>query len=240
MDAVFDVRAGPLREALTVVATQDTDCTVTPLDDGGLRVSQRSVDGVSMAVVDLPGICTPVTGLPTEPFGIRMAPWIGALTAPTVRIALSDGRVRLESGRVGTVLPLYPVGDVPRAPRLEPTATAVVTSDDLMGLVRATPAKWSEAYRVAVSPDGVTVTAHDGTGLGVDLTVPAADCVSCDGSATAAYPWTRWADMLRSLPRGTLVGLSLSDDFPCRVDVSGDGWEGVWMVAPFIEEDGMG
>lgn len=234
---VFDVDATALVEALTVAGTQDRDVTVIPMGDSW-RIAQRSSDSVAMVDLTLKGVCKPVDGLPTEPFGIRIDDWQKALKGVrTARVTMTPGRVRIVAGSLGTTLPLYPCDQAPRTPALSLDAEVVMEVTDLLRLTRATPAKSASAYRFTVTPEGLTVEAHDETGLGVDIAVTAADCVSCTGSASAAYPWTRWADMVRALPADSIISLSLSDDYPARVELSGEGWEGVWMVAPLITED---
>lgn len=236
------VDAGTITAIITAVDTQSDYVTLDITPDGSVSSTARSADAVTMIRIVTPPrtvtgtICTERCTFPTGRFLAALKGLKGAVTIDCI-----PGCWRIGDGRFRTTLAVESRTDDPvRMPDLSFPASVMVCSDALRTLTSRTDAKEASAYRVTVSPDGLSVDASDSsTGLGTELTVPASECTLVEGSASAAYPWAPWAAFLKAVPKGSDVLIELDRDYPCRVSFAGEGWEGLWLVAPRIEEDGL-
>ena len=239
--SVTTIDATALASVVAAVQTQAEYATFIFGADGSVTTTARSPDSVTLVRATLaPGS---LTGTPDrECATFKLCDLASALKGlkGTATLEWLSGRVRIGDGRVRTVIALEGRDeDKLRIPDLDLSASVMIPAESLSALTGRTDPKVTSAYRFDVTPAGLTIDAADETGIGSDLTIPASDCIMIEGSARAAYPWKPWATFLKVIPKGTDILIELDIDYPCRVTFAGEGWEGLWMVAPRIEAEDL-
>lgn len=239
--SVTTIDATALASVLAVVRTQAEYATFIFGSDGSVTTTARSVDAVTLVRVTLaPGSLVGDPGRDRATIQLdKLLDALKGIKGPAT-IEWIPGRVRVGNGRVRTVIALEGTDEEPlRIPDLPLSVSVMVPVEALNALTSKTDAKSTAAFRFAIATDGLTVDAMDDTGLGSDLFIPASECTLIEGSGRAGYPWKQWTTFLKVIPKGTEILIELDDDYPCRVTFAGEGWEGLWMVAPRIEAEDL-
>lgn len=233
--------AATLTAILTAVDTQSDYVTLDIAPDGSVSSTARSVDAVTLIrIVTPPGtmtgtLCTERCTFPTDRFIAALKGLRGNAVIDWI-----PGLWRVGDGRFRTSLAVeFKTDDPVRMPDLSFPASAMVNSDALRTLTSKTDVKNATAYTLRVSPDGLTIDSTDDSCTGAELTVPASECTLVEGTASASYPWVPWTAFLKAVPKGSDVLIELDRDYPCRVSFAGEGWEGLWLVAPRIGDDDL-
>ena len=132
---------------------------------------------------------------------------------------------------------IQPDDDSKVMPDLDQDVSFMVDADALRSVAVLFDAKRVGTMRVSASPTQLTLSAGCETSEAV-RTVPAEEMVSPpSGTAASEYPLDYVQAMLKAIPKGRTVEVSMSSDYPMTVDFSGDGVTARWMLAPRMTED---
>ena len=175
--------------------------------------------------------------IPGDAFGLsteRLAKALNAL-GDTVDITVGD-RLSLAGGGVRMNLPKYDAGDAVKWPPLNDFTSECVFSSDLIRRMSDASPDEADNVEFVISENGLSFVSEDGTGVGsAELTVPADECVMCEGGARGRYAWHALRTFLKGLPKGTEMDMRMSEDYPLNVRFGTEGGlRGEWFLAPWI------
>ncbi|MDH7508450.1 MAG: proliferating cell nuclear antigen (pcna) [Methanomassiliicoccales archaeon] len=127
----------------------------------------------------------------------------------------------------------------PKVPNLNLPAVVVVTSDELQKGIKAAE-NISDYIALTASPDGFEMFSEGDTDsvslrLSKDLLVS----LECKEKVRSLFPLDYFSNMVRAIPSGTTIKISLGNDFPVKLEfkiADGKG-EVSYLLAPRIESD---
>lgn len=236
---ITELNADVLRDMLAVIMTQARDVSVSVEADGTL--SARAVSPDHVTLVDVGTDKGFVTGNPAGMrFGIDAGRWLAALKRfhGRVRADWIPGAVKVAYAGMDVVFRLDEPEAAVRMPSMEMDSMCMLDPAPLRELASMVESKTSAYWRMTLSPDGLRVSVRDETGIGPGTFVPEddMDCLDAAAPVSAAFPWSRWKELLNALP-DCPVGIEMDSSYPCRVTFGGDGWSGQWICAPIIEQE---
>lgn len=141
--------------------------------------------------------------------------------------------VRSEGLQVVLPLPMASRSDR-RMPNLRLTAGFMCDMSPFRKVVGMSKAA---IMRLRLDRDGLELSSMDESGCGPRMSVPAQDLQSCEGEACAGYGTVVLKDFLDKFPKGAEASVEFGDGLPLKVSFAVDGVEGMYMLAPMIEED---
>ena len=161
-----------------------------------------------------------------------------ALTGKEVTLSC-DGALVVKAGHMVTRIPLLEPADPPKVPSIGYTAHASILASDLKAIVKGTDAKKVQFISLVIDEQGVTVESRDDMGYGQTLAVPPEECLSLDveSPARATFGTDMLQRFLSNVPNDASLGLDMSQDYPMRISLSGEGWESEWVCAPVILDE---
>ena len=231
------MRTEPLQMMFRAAAILNRDATVW-----------RSADGWRLSIVDRANVAmcdmtVPASDFPEGPGeGVFCVPAGEALElvsmARDAAVAIDDGWFRVEADGMRRSLRLIQPDDDTRAmPSLDLDVSFMVDVDAMRSVATLFDAKRVGTMRISASPDALTLSAGCETADAV-RTVPAEEMVSPPtGEASSEYPLDYVQQMLKAIPKGRTVEVSLAEGWPMTVDFSGDGVSARWMIAPRMTEE---
>lgn len=208
----------------------------------------RSADGWRLSIVDRANVAmcdmtVPASDFPEGPGeGVFCVPAGEALElvsmARDAAVAIDDGWFRVEADGMRRSLRLIqPDDDTKAMPSLDLNVSFMVDVDAMRSVATLFDPKRVGTMRISASPDALTLSAGCETADAV-RTVPAEEMVSPPtGEASSEYPLDYVQQMLKAIPKGRTVEVSLAEGWPMTVDFSGDGVTARWMIAPRMTEE---
>lgn len=231
------MRTEPLQMMFRAASILNRDATVW-----------RSAEGWRLSIVDRANVAmcdmtVPASDFPEGPGeGVFCVPAGEALElvsmARDAAVAIDDGWFRVEADGMRRSLRLIQPDDDTRAmPSLDLDVSFMVDVDAMRSVATLFDAKRVGTMRISASPDALTLSAGCETADAV-RTVPAEEMVSPPtGEASSEYPLDYVQQMLKAIPKGRTVEVSLAEGWPMTVDFSGDGVSARWMIAPRMTEE---
>ena len=231
------MRTEPLQMMFRAASILNRDATVW-----------RSAEGWRLSIVDRANVAmcdmtVPASDFPDGPGeGVFCVPAGEALElvsmAKDAAITIDDGWFRVEADGMRRSLRLIQPDDDTRAmPSLDLDVSFMVDVDAMRSVATLFDAKRVGTMRISASPDALTLSAGCETADAV-RTVPADEMVSPPtGEASSEYPLDYVQQMLKAIPKGRTVEVSLAEGWPMTVDFSGDGVTARWMIAPRMTEE---
>ena len=231
------MRTEPLQMMFRAASILNRDATVW-----------RSAEGWRLSIVDRANVAmcdmtVPASDFPDGPGeGVFCVPAGEALElvsmARDAAITIDDGWFRVEADGMRRSLRLIQPDDDTRAmPSLDLDVSFMVDVDAMRSVATLFDAKRVGTMRISASPDALTLSAGCETADAV-RTVPADEMVSPPtGEASSEYPLDYVQQMLKAIPKGRTVEVSLAEGWPMTVDFSGDGVTARWMIAPRMTEE---
>jgi proliferating cell nuclear antigen len=127
----------------------------------------------------------------------------------------------------------------PKVPNLNLPAKVAVTSDELQKGIKAAESI-SDHIALTATPDGFEMLSEGDTDS-VSLKLPKDLLVSleCKETVRSLFPLDYFSNMIRAIPGGTVVSMSLGSDYPVKLEFTiADGKGTVnYLLAPRIESD---
>ena len=233
------ISSGTLREVLEMVRTQ-ADTVRAQGSPQGWRFFAYRPDRTALIDITMSDIrdVEMKDGVPDIPaIGMRTDDWLKVLRTVTGDITVTaDGAVTVSDGTYTFKLPDIDVTEVAvRIPDTDVTATSMISVKDIRGICAADP-KRTDLLRVIQNEKGVTLSAHDDNSYGMTYTIPAASCAILDGEGTASYSLNIFTEFIKAAPADAVVEMSYAKDLPLRLSFGGRGYDGIWVLAPRIEE----
>ena len=155
----------------------------------------------------------------------------------TTEVEMTHGgaRMRFASDGFKDTMALFPVNeDSPRRmPRVALPAGCVCDLAPLRKVVKATD---NQMVRIDVSGEGVRMQSFDESLCGPEAEIPAQSLMSVEGEGSAAYSTKSLEDFLSRFPKDAVASMELGNDLPLKMSFTVDGLEGVYFLAPWIEE----
>ena len=231
------MRTEPLQMMFRAASILNRDATVW-----------RSAEGWRLSIVDRANVAmcdmtVPASDFPEGPGeGVFCVPAGEALElvsmARDATVTIDDGWFRVEADGMRRSLRLIQPDDDTRAmPSLDLDVSFMVDVDAMRSVATLFDAKRVGTMRISASPDALTLSAGCETADAV-RTVPAEEMVSPPtGEASSEYPLDYVQQMLKAIPKGRTVEVSLAEGWPMTVDFSGDGVSARWMIAPRMTEE---
>lgn len=208
----------------------------------------RSAEGWRLSIVDRANVAmcdmtVPASDFPEGPGeGVFCVPAGEALElvsmAKDAAITIDDGWFRVEADGMRRSLRLIqPDDDTKVMPSLDLDVSFMVDVDAMRSVATLFDPKRVGTMRVSATPEALTLSAGCETADAV-RTVPAEEMVSPPtGTASSEYPLDYVQQMLKAIPKGRTVEVSLTEGWPMTVDFSGDGVTARWMIAPRMTEE---
>lgn len=230
------VRSSMLKTAFSLLDTQVEEVTIHP-GENGWHICATNPSHVTLVDLRI-GLDAFKDYEVWDEFGITTKDVLDALSTagPEVEMQLKDRLILKSDGMRYLKAILPPEERMVRPPSPELSTEFILGSDRLMKLVSKGDSKYGRML-LSVTPDMVTATIDEETGLGVSLEVPAEECTLVLGEASAAYPISAWGPFLKSLPKGTLLDMQFDTNYPLVAKASFDGMDITWFVAPHLVED---
>lgn len=222
----------PLVALMRLASMMGGECTVK-VSDGGWSAVCTDAAKVAMVTVDTPPGTVP--GMPDCMFSVKCDEALKALSRrPEAEVTVGDGFLEVGSDGLVRRMRLLQPENPRRIPDLKLPAMAMTEADMLRDVMLEFTAKRMQSVTLSVGPDGLTASVGDEVDR-VSQHIGADRLLAFDGEATAAYPLEYWQDLVRTLPRDTVIEMSMDTDYPVAVSFSMDGAEARWIVAPRIE-----
>lgn len=217
----------------------------------GWTLGTISPERICMCTVRMDGALftgTPVTGL----YGVdldRLAKTLKNM-GDTVDVDIFNGRIHLSSDGMELSVP-HPVesGPEPSDKDLVFDSEGLVRVDVLLPLLKAGKALEDQYSRtgdsvyvtVEMEPDRAvfSVMGNDWDDR-ITKTVPKEGFVAYEGAGSrSTYPFSYVSDILGAVPKGSMVGIGCSTDWPVHISWGEDGVTSDWLIAPRIESDDL-
>ena len=226
-----ELQTKPLKAVLDVMSCVTDEVTFISLPDGGTECKSADSSHTAMCLCTLEGT------FPAPRMAFAIDELQRTLKTPTVGIELGD-RVTVTSGHTVTRLRTIADDDSSlRMPSLTYDASATVQAPDLRALVRDADPKRVFYVRLTIDGDGVTLVADDEAGYGQTVTIPPEECLDISGSASTTLSLDYLKRFLSAVPNDAELRVEMSDDYPVRVSLTGEGWSAQWVCAPVILEE---
>ena len=231
-----------LRETLDMISTQTDTVMLRPGTVGentvwrfvSYRTDRTALIDITLVVID------DGQTVPTVTF--KVSEWQRAIRSLTgdVTVTYIDGRTVLSDTQYRFTIPVD--GGEPtevRVPQIQTTVDVMCEIKDLRGLMVADP-KRSDGMSLTVTANGMVMTSEDERG-GVSYTVPQERCAILalppEGRVVTSYPLETFNEFMRAAPVDMGVGVRFARDLPLIVEFGGRGYDGMWLLAPRIEEE---
>ena len=224
------VRTAPASTALDAMAVLADDVTVR-CDAEGWHMMAWSRDRVSVLAADV--LPASVTDPEDVSFTIPATQLSSALkrAGAEAEVTVGDGRLTVIGEVTTRLAQLAPAEEARKMPQLDMDASAVIPVDRLRAVAAGAP-KGVDQVWISVG-GGAEVAVTDDAGLGASVTLSQEEAMS-DGEAKGAYPLSHLMELVKVLPRGSSVSISLSTDRPMELTMAQEGWSARAMVAPRI------
>jgi len=229
------VTVQPLKEALTLMSAVVDEVGVVPKDDGW-SMAAKSVDSVAIADIMIKKEAFTDYAV-SQVFAFDVKQMLKALSkcGPEADISVDGAVITVRSGQISQTMRTIANIAQPRVPELEQSADAMVPADSLRVVVDAD--KGYDQVDIEVSPQGVKAAVLDEAGMGVTMTVSPEETALLDGSARAQYPLSHLTPVIRAVPRGSMVDMKLSTDYPMEIHAVFPQWTLMYMIAPRINSE---
>lgn len=206
-------------------------------DEKGWDAYSLSVDKTSMMSVLLPASAFDEY----EPFGrfvVDSDTMVAKLKnmGETTEVEMTHGgaRMRFASDGFKDTMALFPVYDSPRkVPAIDLPAGCVCDLTPLRKVVKATE---NPMVRISIKDGKVTLQSFDESLCGPEAEFPTPSLASVDGEASAGFSTKALEFLLSKFPKDVMVSMELGDDYPLKMSFTVDGTEGVYFLAPWVEE----
>lgn len=175
----------------------------------------------------------------TEPFALsseRLAK-ILATCGDTLEMDITD-RVVIRSGRMKCTMPMIDMGEIPKVPTLTDFTSECVVPSNLVRQISDAAPDGAQAVRFILTEEGLTMRSDSGGVDETEMTVPADECVMCEGESKNMFMWEAWRTFLKGVPRGMDLDMRMANNYPLIVRFETEnGLSGEWMLAPWIEQE---
>ena len=224
--------------AFAVMSVISGDVTITMSSDGWyMRSTAPAMDAMAIVKLAIPS--------PDLSFSVDIADMRKALslTGPTSTITVGDGSLRIQGNGFTRRLPVSPPAVTGKDLQLDLPTMFAIPLPRISAFLKALDPKKQVSMRILVTPDNVTLRAHDDTDMGLTLTLPESDLPMLTTDATTTQPAKgeyaveRWQDIMKVLPKAAVPTLSMDTDDPALLTLDAPPLSIRWMLAPRIVED---
>lgn len=230
------VNANALKQALSLLLTQDNTVMTIKTSDEGWSMIAMDPSKVSMAQVTL----TPEAFeeyVATDSFSVDPEKFLKALDGKgqMVEFELSGGQAILKGNHISTRVSLCNPPDAePRIPPLDAGVSFIMDAGPLKQVVKALDEMMS--MTVMVDETQIIFEGYNEAGAGTRLEIPTEECVAAVGEGRAIYGLAVLKPFIKTLPNDAELEIEFDTDYPIVVKYKMDGAEFTWLGAPWIED----
>lgn len=223
--------------AFAVMSVISDDVTITMSQDGWyMRSTAPAMDAMTIVKLAIPS--------PDLSFSVNIAEVRRALslTGPTSTVTVGDGSLRIQGNGFTRRMPVSPPEVKGKDLQLDLPSMFAIPVQRLSAFLKALDPKKQVSMHILVTPENVTLRAHDDTDMGLMLTLPESDLpmLTTDSTITqpakGEYAVDRWQDIVKVLPRDAVPTISMDTDYPVFLTLDIPPLSIRWMLAPRITE----
>lgn len=153
-------------------------------------------------------------------------------------ITLTNSRLNLHSDGLHQSTALLVANSTSRYGKktLETDSECLVDVEHIRKFLKSCPEK-TDLIRFSTTEERFVLYSAEDTGDSSEMTLTTDDCVVISGESVCKYGRKYLEGFVKVIPKGTLVDIKFSSDYPMSMDFGDADYTANWVIAPVIESD---